>query len=465
MSEVSTLIASSQAQGEKLSCIVTHQTEGRLPETGQVLQHSALGLCVEVPANSSFALGSQVTVRFRLGDNDSVIHGFVKTLNPLKTGLGLTIQQTKSQMAKRKEYRSARRWLCDKSYLPTGICTLPNSINNRLFFRALEVSKKGWTLITNAKASDIAEKQQLNTKIQMPTCGSYNIKFTVVHVGRRQVDGEVHTVIGVKVQKTSKSFLASLAQYLLRFCADATAKALYLEGLKTRSISEAMEFKTVETQQEYDDVLALRLHSYSQANKITEIDPKKVMSKRDNWENIFIAKHRENVVACVLLITPTGDESLEIEDDMGRRIDDVITSREEIVEITKLCTHPEYRGGDLIAGLFREMGVFCLENNRTTVICGTDDHLAPLYLKCGFKETHYDYTISRYGDLRHRCLSGDVINSVLGGKAVNPIIWAYLWKPVVEYFSHRNKSKMSIMQKCHLMAHRLITPLIRLIKA
>ncbi|NVJ59631.1 MAG: GNAT family N-acetyltransferase [Gammaproteobacteria bacterium] len=467
MNAVSLVHVTPPKTNPQLSCVIDFQDKAHPSESGKVIAYSALNFSVEVNEDTHLSVGSQITATFPIDGKESIVHGFIKSKVDSQNGWILSIQQTQTPFAVRgvNDFRTSRRWKCNSKYQPTGVCESPIALSSKLFFRALEVSKSGWTLVTSLRNEGIEPGQQLKTSMQLPTIGPFKLNLTVVHVRRREVDGEVQLVIGVKYKTKSKSFFAALAQYLLQFNADATAKALYKEGLKTRAISEAVTFKTVETQQEYEEVLALRLYSYGQAQKINATDPSKVISKHDHWDNIFIAKHHGSVIACVLLITPNENQLLEIEEDLNCRIDDVIPKREEVVEITKLCTHSEYRGGDLIAGLFREMGVFCLEKNRTTVICGTDDKLAPLYLNCGFKETNYNYTIERYGNLQHRCLKGDVITSVLGGKLVNPIIWSYLWRPCVEYFSKRNQNKLTFRQNMHLKIHRFFTPIIRRIKA
>ncbi|MEM9102248.1 MAG: PilZ domain-containing protein [Pseudomonadota bacterium] len=422
---------------------------------------------VVVQTNTFVKLPVGEQCEIRLGSEHQFYYGFIQTIETNEMGSLVTLQRVASSNLSKpfEDKRQNSRWVCDTQFYPTAHCRSPFSLQEKICFRAFNISKNGFKLITSLRNQRLQASMQLELSLSFPTIGEMTVESEVVYAHSQVIDGKEQWVVGIHFLETSKELQKMIAQYLVQFCPETTLKALKKEELKPHSLTEAVQFTRVSSESEYQEVLKLRLDSYKTANKVTHDDFDKMTSPFDRWENIIIAKHQGRIISSCLLVFPQQEELLELEADMGRRLDSFIKDRTQACELTRLCTHKEFRGSDLLMGILCEAAFAMIEENRGWIYIGTEEKLVALYEQLGFRKTGIEYSLERYKGINHFCMSGSVRETVLKGQHVKPQYWPFIWKPVADYLSRVKPENLSRSEKWHLKLHNLLLPATKQIKA
>jgi hypothetical protein len=165
--------------------------------------------------------------------------------------------------------------------------------------------------------------------------------------------------------------------------------------------------------------------AYSLAGKVSA--DSELSDVFDTRSRIAIAVYKGEVVASMRLIF--NEMSDPMEHDQYLRLPSNIPRKDQICEITRVCTHPSYRGSDLLINLFRFVGLAVVQSGRQFILgCATKD-LLPLYTKLGFKSTNLVFKHEQLNNIEHTIFIGDVIEGITG-KGVNPLIWNLVWEPL-----------------------------------
>ncbi|SMF16703.1 PilZ domain-containing protein [Pseudobacteriovorax antillogorgiicola] len=362
--------------------------------------------------------------------------------------------------------RKHSRWECDANFLPTGASKLPNKVEDKVYFRVHEVSKSGLTLLTSLRNEEALQPgMRLELHLNIPTVSNFNLIIEVIHTRSIQIDNRDQLNVGVKILNSSKRLERSIAQYLVQFSSDATLKALKEEKLIPKSIAEAVNYTTVKSEGDYQEVLNVRWQAYKSANKVDVGDPNSMRCKYDKWDRIIIAKHQGKVVSSCLLIFPGPGDQLEIEEDMNRSLDDFIPDRTKICEFTRLSALPDYRGSDLLHGMFREVARTCLAEGRDITFGSADERMAKVYEGIGYRKTGIEFYMERYKGIKHYSMIGNIRESVLSGKKVKAHYWPFLWKPLAKYLDRNHRSEISFSNRLHLWVYKAIMPILKRLRS
>ena len=214
---------------------------------------------------------------------------------------------------------------------------------------------------------------------------------------------------------------SSIGQYLLRFGPGASVQQLRETGFHVRSSSRAMDFGAVRSEEEYREVLALRRLAYVHAGKAgPEATDEQMADALDARSRILVAKYRGRIVATVrLLFPPTPDAPLKHEDYVA--LPAGTPPRDEIVELSKFCTHPEFRGSDLFYTLVKHCALTTLQSARRFAVMSCTDEPVKAY---GRSSASGPGRLLRPPDdgLEHHLMMAEAAR-VVSGKHVNPVVW------------------------------------------
>ncbi len=212
-----------------------------------------------------------------------------------------------------------------------------------------------------------------------------------------------------------------IGQYLLQFGRGATVQALSAEGFRIRSSSRAIDFGTVRSRLEYEEVLRLRRMAYVHAKKVpADTRDADMGDALDARARILVARHHGRVVASLRLMFPeSASDRLQHEDFL--ELPSHLPPREQMAEVFKACTHPGYRGSDLFYELLMRAGLAILQAGRRYALMSATDALAPVYERFGFRRTGvaYQHPTMR---MRHHLMILDVAH-VVAGTGINPLFW------------------------------------------
>jgi hypothetical protein len=161
-------------------------------------------------------------------------------------------------------------------------------------------------------------------------------------------------------------------------------------------------------------------------------------------------------VASTRLIFNEIDDQMEHEQFVTFPIE--FPRKDEICEITRVCTHPDFRGSDLLLGLFRFAAITVVQSGRRFVVgCATPD-LLPLYTRLGFQATPLRYKHKSLNNIEHVIFVSD-ISKGLAGQGVSPFIWNVVWRDVIEYVIERQLIELDPMANIRMGLYRMVGPL------
>lgn len=203
-------------------------------------------------------------------------------------------------------------------------------------------------------------------------------------------------------------------------------------GIALMRFKDQFRFRFISTREEYRSLLALRRKAYAHAGKIDpEAAPDPEEIGFDNRSRLLAAFHGEVPVASVALTFGTEDEPLRAECFWpGKRYPVPMPPRDSIIEARGLCTEGEYRGGDLIQGMFEQIARTMLFSDRKWIATLATDALWPLYRRIGFRKTGAAIAVEALEGIRHHLILLHR-DSLLCGRNMSPIDWNYFFGPMV----------------------------------
>lgn len=413
--------------GDPVAALVRAPGRSRRATPAQVWRVSPLGVELVRPAELGVAgVGEELELLLRIGRSTAAFPSLpvISTCSELgRELLGLTWAPRTADAPACAEHRRAPRWACEGEYLPTGIAPSPARYGDFVFFRVVDVSWRGMRLETSLRNKLLVPGVALDATCTFPTQdqGQVHLGLRVVH--SRVVRRGEKLVLSVGVQYGAGAARAreTIGQYLLQFGSGATVSELCAAGFRIPASSRALDFGSVRTAEEYDDVLRLRRLAYVHARKLSE-DTKDVdmADGFDRRSRILVARHRGRAVATSRLMFPESttdrlnhDEFLTLPPDLP--------PRDQLVEVFKTCTHPAYRGSDLFSTFLQHIGLTILQAGRRYALMSATDALARVYERFGFRRVGVSYEHPRMR-LRHHLMLLDVA-SVVAARRIGPIAW------------------------------------------
>jgi predicted GNAT family N-acyltransferase len=319
------------------------------------------------------------------------------------------------------ERRSVSRFGCEREWLPTG--TVANAVryDDRIRFRIADISRSGMQLLTSLRNKFLIPGVEFTGSCTFPTVGQAEIAFRVVRAGLAQDGAKRFVALGVTWSVRDPEVRELVGQYLLQFGPGATVQELRETGFHVQSSSRAVDFGAIRTDGEYREVLALRRVAYLRAGKVGPGAREEDMGDAlDARSRILVAKYRGRIVASVrLMFPPSADAPLKHEDYVA--LPPGTPARDEVVELSKFCTHPEFRGSDLFYTLVKHCALTTMQSGRRYAVMSCTDELVRPYGRVGFRKLGASYVHPTMG-LEHHLMIAEV-DKVVAGKDVNPVVW------------------------------------------
>src|SRR6185437_13119918 len=96
------------------------------------------------------------------------------------------------------------------------------------------------------------------------------------------------------------------------------------------------------------------------------------------------------------------------------------------IEISRLCTHPSYRRGDLLARIFAHVYRLLATSGREFIVTSTEEKLWPFYKRIGFKKTGLKYLHPTLSNLEHEVILVHVSAGTVS-KGISAFVWGHLY--------------------------------------
>lgn len=195
----------------------------------------------------------------------------------------------------------------------------------------------------------------------------------------------------LKVRVRAERMDSALANDLAEFLAHGNGirpEFLKRMGFPIRIFRHRIEFRFVETMDDYAQVLALRRNAYVEAGKRgAETAPEDMSIAWDKRSRILCAYYMDTLVASAALTFPASDSEVMRSETAfpGNRFPGNPPPRTRVMEVNSLCTHRDFRRGDLLHAVFEQIARVFLLSDREHIMNLSDDTLLPMYLGIGFK--------------------------------------------------------------------------------
>jgi hypothetical protein len=264
------------------------------------------------------------------------------------------------------------------------------------------------------------------------------------------------------VEQPGPGISNALGEHLLRSQACAP-KELRSLGVCLQRFRDELRFQFVSTLDEYSDVLNLRAHAYRMAGKLApDTTPAKLVSKLDRRTRFLAAYHGDLMVACVALTFADREDSpLRSEGEFrDGRYPVPVPAKTRMIELHSLCTHKDYRGGDLAKSMIEHCARALLLSDRDWYITFITGDLLPLYRRIGFREAGARAPIKALGGIEHHLVLLHK-HAFLLGKGISPASWHHFFADLVQDLLAKGFVQLTARQRFRIAAYRLVGSLAR----
>lgn len=373
---------------------------------------------------------------------------------------GIRLSDPKDATSSDKDKRRSKRWLCGEEFFPTCVSPTPGRFNEYMYFQIRDISRDGLQLICSLRNKYLIPGTQLNLTASFPMVGDLSIAVKITRVGITSEREKDYLVVGTEYAALSQNARNIIGQYLLQFGNAESLADLRKAGFFPQSVAKGTDFYFLKTEADYEEVLALRLMAHQAGGTVDEYATSRDMSDLyDSNSRIIIAKYRGRIVASARIHYSPIEEEMEHEQYVDWPTE--YPRRDTVFEITRVCTHPEFRSNDLLAGLLRFMATTCLQPQRPWVLISTTDALLPFYEKIGLQRANLQYEHPVYKGRQNVLLTNAF--DIVKGRFVHPIYWNVIWKDVYGYLIETGVLKAEPIDHARVRAYKLLYPLALLI--
>lgn len=408
-----------------------------------------------------FSKGDPVDLEITIDGQRAIYQGLVVDLiqeNELIRLLGIRLATKNDPVDVSEDRRKSTRWICSDEFYPSAVCSSPGVVNDFTQFQVRDISAKGMQLVCSLRNKYLLAGRTVLLTTNFPMVGEFVAPVKIVRVGLTAVNGKDKLSLGVEFMKVTDHMQKTMAQYLIQFSNVETLEELRVAGFNPGSVSKAVDFYYLKSQEDYQSVLKLRLSAHQFDRNIKEdleVTPEDMGDIEDTRSRIIVGMYRDRVVATGRVRFNELDSPLEHEKYIDWPAD--MPRRDEILEISRVCTDPEFRRGDLLAGLFQFACATCIQMEKPYVLIGSWPEMRTFYSKLGWKDTGLSHKEPMWKSEQHLML-GHSLDGMLG-RGVNPIYWNLIWRVVADHTISNGLVEPSGMDAIRLKIYRMFGPL------
>ena len=356
------------------------------------------------------------------------------------------------------ERRRQARWLCSDDFHPTGVASNPAKSNDFILFRVLDISRSGIRLITSLRNNFITRGMRLDVIVSFPMVSQITLGLTVQNLAFISQDEKEYLSIGAEINGLTPRQSSVVAQYVAQFGDVESLRELRESGFDKTGIAGSIEFSVVRTEEDYREVLNLRHLAYLADNKIASAaSVHDVSDIHDSHARILMCKFRGKTIATARLTFHEVGDTTEHEEFLAWGSD--FPRREESVEVTRACTHPDFRRTGLFFALLRYVAITATQAGRMWVVTSSTEDLVPMYQYIGLRDIGLRYSHPELNDLKHAVLIGSMLDG-LSGRSVGPTAWNQIWRHALPYMSNSNSISQDTVSGMRIALYRLMGPLL-----
>lgn len=392
------------------------------------------GACLIVPDALPFAVHDSVRIRFMFSWGETVAGDYeVCWIAQTPHGKKIGLKASRKEVVPVNFAGEGRLLSISSSYPITGYLYKPFHYQERSIFRLNSVTTQHAIIDVLDDENLYFEQQKIELLISL-AARSERIKGRiqrVMHVTRDSVK------LLVEIQELSSGLQDDLVNHLI-LDPNLDLEKIRKAGFRVRAVADSFRFRFVKTQEEYEQVLRLRLDAYSAAGKTgSGASPETMVAPLDHISRILIALHGGKVIASVAMAFPENEQMvLDTERALPKGYEGKVPPKREMIEIARLCTNQKYRRGDVLLRMFEHIYKVFATSDRKYLISSTDKNLWPIYRNLGFKKIGLKYAHPFLAGLEHDVIMIDLSVPVTG-RSIGFLRWRYLYSRMTDFVESR----------------------------
>lgn len=371
---------------------------------------------------------------------------------------GVRFHQPEKTPTSIRERRDRTRWTCWPDYTPTATCPTPGQINDHMWFKIRDISRRGMQLTCSLRNKLLIPGMSLQLTANFGVDGVFHVPVTIKRVGFASEGGRDRLAVGVDFDKFTPRMRSIVGQYLIQFAEGASLSRLKEEDLWPTSVSAAVNFTYLTTEEEYEKVKKLRKEAHEvDANLHGDVTIDDMGDRFDSHARIIIGTRHDGELVCTVRVL-FNSENEPFEHAALADLPADLPRKSEIVEVGRLAIHPDYRHGDLMASLL-EFIVTTSVHERRYVIISCLERMIPFFTRVGLVPLDITYSSKLFNQDGH-ILFGDIHKIILGWN-VNPIFWNLVYRRVTEYLIDASRIQVRGIDRARIAVYKMFGPLAR----
>jgi predicted GNAT family N-acyltransferase len=327
-----------------------------------------------------------------------------------------------------------------------------------MYFQVRDVSAEGLQLSCSLRNKFLIPGMRITLTTVFPMAQVVQLDVEVVRVGISAFAGRDRLVVGTKFRALSDHAKAVIGQYILQFSNVETLADLRKAGLIPKSVSQGVDFYNLKSEEDYRAVLELRFLAHTADGNLQDgQSPESLADINDARSRIVVGKYKGRAVATARIRFNELDEPLEHEEHV--EWPKTLPRRDQIIEVSRVATHPDFRRNDLLAALFRYSYLNLVQRDRPWIVISCLDNMVPFYQKIGFVHTGLRHREPLWKE--DRVLNIMIINTfeLIVGRGVNPFYWNMMWRDVAQYLSAESVIEPTGIDQIRMIVYRAFGPL------
>ncbi|MGO8998475.1 MAG: GNAT family N-acyltransferase [Polyangiaceae bacterium] len=286
--------------------------------------------------------------------------------------------------------------------------------------------------VASSRARSLVPGLPLALTIVVPVLGSFLVRAHVTGVVPDVRPEEID--VSLAIDEAPADFSEALAELVLAGSDGVTLARLRRDGFALGALTRAMTVGYVENDEDMQQVLALRLAAYHSKNKFAFAkSAADMLDPYDAYSRQIVCRVGSRIVGAVRLVYVDCDRTRSEELALGAPLPDWLFDV-PFGEISRLCTHPEFRGSDVLITLLQHLGRVAAMSGLPWLLGSCDDQ-CPLYEKLGFKKmpgVRYD----AYGRAGIDVVAVE-LKDFFDGRGMGALVWGHVHAPVVDFLARR----------------------------
>lgn len=236
-------------------------------------------------------------------------------------------------------------------------------------------------------------------------------------------------------------------------------------GFHSKQVKGHLRFATVKTMEDYAEVLYLRRDSYVGVGKRPQgTRPEKMSNPLDGKSRIMMATHHGKLVGTMTLTFPNSEDTV-LDTQVafpGGRYPVPLPPKANLIEVARLCIDENYRGTDLLIGMFENGLKHFLMSDRHWIITSAADELWPIYERIGFVKLKASYKHPLLNNLEHHLIIAHR-SAFLWGWGIGILTWNAVFSNLVKHVLERKLVEVPGWIRAIIKVKLFLRPLARLL--